>query len=57
VARAAAANIDLRPLSYFSHPEAGPDCAPPPGMLLGFSAFTPEQIARGALRLAQALAP
>ena len=55
VARAAAAGVDLRALSYFSHPEAGPDCAAPPGMLLGFSAFTPEQIARGVLRLAQAL--
>ncbi|RZA36792.1 MAG: PLP-dependent aminotransferase family protein [Lysobacteraceae bacterium] len=55
VARATAAGIDLRPLSYYAHPAAGPECTAPPGMLLGFSAFTPEQIRAGAQRLEQAL--
>ena len=55
LARATAAGIDLRPLSYYVHPDAGPDCAAPPGMLLGFSAFTPEQIRTGIARLEQAL--
>jgi GntR family transcriptional regulator/MocR family aminotransferase len=55
--RAAAAGIDLRPLSYYIHPHAGPECAAPPGLLLGFSAFTPADIRTGVGRLAQALAP
>ncbi|MCA1858194.1 PLP-dependent aminotransferase family protein [Massilia oculi] len=55
VARATAAGIDLRPLSYYAHPAAGPACATGPGLLLGFSAFTPAQIAEGVARLAQAL--
>ncbi len=54
-ARAIAAGIDLRPLAYYTNPAAGPDCAAPPGLLLGFSAFTPEQIRAGVARLAQAL--
>ncbi|MDK6075519.1 PLP-dependent aminotransferase family protein [Massilia varians] len=57
VARALAAGVDLRPLSYYVHPQAGPACAAPPGMLLGFSAFTPAEIRAGVVRLAQALAP
>lgn len=55
VARALDAGIDLRPLSYYMHPDAGPDCAARPGMLLGFSAFTPEQIRAGMATLEQAL--
>jgi GntR family transcriptional regulator/MocR family aminotransferase len=55
VARALAAGVDVRPLSYYVNPDAGPDCAVPPGMLLGFSAFTPEQIGAGMVRLEQAL--
>jgi GntR family transcriptional regulator/MocR family aminotransferase len=55
-ARAFAAGVDVRPLSYYAHPAAGPDCAMPPGLLLGFSAFTPEQIRAGVARLAEALA-
>ncbi|MCC2957776.1 PLP-dependent aminotransferase family protein [Massilia sp. IC2-477] len=55
VARAAAAGVEVRPLSYFAHPQAGPACAVPPGMLLGFSAFTPQQIRAGVAQLAQAL--
>jgi GntR family transcriptional regulator/MocR family aminotransferase len=56
-ARAAAAGVDLRTLSYYTNPSAGADCALPPGLLLGFSAFTPEQIRAGVDRLAQALVP
>ncbi|GAB3387372.1 MocR-like pyridoxine biosynthesis transcription factor PdxR [Massilia agri] len=55
VARALDAGVDLRPLSYFAHPQAGPECAVPPGLLLGFSAFTPVQIRAGVARLEQAL--
>jgi GntR family transcriptional regulator/MocR family aminotransferase len=55
VARASAAGVDLRSLSYYVNPAAGPDCAVPPGMLLGFSAFTPAQIRAGVRRLEQAL--
>jgi len=55
VARAGEAGVDLRPLSYFAHPQAGPACAVPPGLLLGFSAFTPPQIRAGVARLEEAL--
>jgi GntR family transcriptional regulator/MocR family aminotransferase len=55
-ARALAAGVDVRPLSYYANPAAGPDCAVPPGLLLGFSAFTPEQIRAGVGRLEEALA-
>ncbi|MGO4475768.1 PLP-dependent aminotransferase family protein [Massilia sp. 2TAF26] len=55
VARASAAGVDVRSLSYYVNPAAGPDCAVPPGMLLGFSAFTPAQIRAGVRRLEQAL--
>lgn len=54
-ARAASAGIDLRALAYYTNPAAGPDCAMPPGLLLGFSAFTPAQIRAGVGRLEQAL--
>jgi GntR family transcriptional regulator/MocR family aminotransferase len=54
-ARALAGGVEVRPLSYYAHPAAGPDCAMPPGLLLGFSAFTPEQIRAGVARLEQAL--
>jgi GntR family transcriptional regulator/MocR family aminotransferase len=56
VARALAAGVEVRPLSYYANPGAGPDCAVPPGMLLGFSAFTPAQIRAGMARLEGALA-
>jgi GntR family transcriptional regulator/MocR family aminotransferase len=55
VARAVAAGVDVRPLGYYVNPAAGPDCAVPPGLLLGFSAFTPAQIRAGVARLAQAI--
>jgi GntR family transcriptional regulator/MocR family aminotransferase len=54
-ARALAAGVDVRPLAYYTNPAAGPDCAVPPGLLLGFSAFTPNEIRAGIQRLAQAL--
>jgi GntR family transcriptional regulator/MocR family aminotransferase len=54
-ARAAAAGVDVRPLAYYRNPAAGPDCAIPPGLLLGFSAFTPDEIRAGVARLEQAL--
>jgi GntR family transcriptional regulator/MocR family aminotransferase len=53
--RALAAGVDLRTLAYYTNPAAGPDCAVPPGLLLGFSAFTPAQIRAGVTRLTQAL--
>jgi GntR family transcriptional regulator/MocR family aminotransferase len=56
-ARAAAAGVDVRTLAYYTNPAAGPDCAMPPGLLLDFSAFTPDQIRAGVDRLAQALVP
>jgi GntR family transcriptional regulator/MocR family aminotransferase len=55
-ARALAGGVDVRPLAYYTNPAAGPDCAVPPGLLLGFSAFTPNEIRAGIQRLAQALA-
>ncbi|ALK95555.1 GntR family transcriptional regulator [Massilia sp. WF1] len=55
VARAVAGGVDVRPLSYYTNPDAGPDCAVPPGMLLGFSAFTPAQIRTGVARLEAAI--
>lgn len=55
VQRAQAAGVDVRPLSYYANPAAGPDCAVAPGLLLGFSAFRPDQIRAGVLGLAQAL--
>ncbi|CAH0206647.1 HTH-type transcriptional regulatory protein GabR [Massilia sp. Bi118] len=54
-ARAGAEGVDVRPLSYYTNPAAGPDCAVPPGLLLGFSAFTPAQIRAGIGRLEQAI--
>jgi GntR family transcriptional regulator/MocR family aminotransferase len=54
--RAAAAGVDVRQLAYYAHPAAGPDCAMPPGLLLGFSAFTPKEIRAGVGRLEEALA-
>jgi GntR family transcriptional regulator/MocR family aminotransferase len=54
-ARALAAGVDVRPLAYYTNPAAGPDCAVPPGLLLGFSAFTPNEIRAGIQRLEQAI--
>jgi GntR family transcriptional regulator/MocR family aminotransferase len=54
-ARASAGGVDVRPLSYYTNPAAGPDCAVPPGLLLGFSAFTPAQIRAGIRQLEKAI--
>jgi GntR family transcriptional regulator/MocR family aminotransferase len=54
-ARAGAGGVDVRPLSYYTNPSAGPDCAVPPGLLLGFSAFTPAQIRAGIRQLEKAI--
>ncbi|WP_288377931.1 PLP-dependent aminotransferase family protein, partial [uncultured Massilia sp.] len=53
--RATDAGVDVRELAYFAHPQAGPECAVQPGLLLGFSAFTPEQIRAGVARMEEAL--
>lgn len=53
--RAQVAGIEVRPLSYYANPAARPDCAVAPGLLLGFSAFLPEEIRAGVLGLARAL--
>jgi len=54
--RARECGIDVRTLGYYAHPDGGADCAVAPGLLLGFSAFTPAQIRDGVQRLEQALA-
>jgi GntR family transcriptional regulator/MocR family aminotransferase len=54
-ARAGAGGVDVRPLAYYTNPDAGPDCAVPPGLLLGFSAFTPDEIRAGIARLERAI--
>ena len=53
--RAGAGVVDVWPLAYYTNPAAGPDCAVPPGLLLGFSAFTPDEIRAGVARLEQAI--
>jgi GntR family transcriptional regulator/MocR family aminotransferase len=55
VRRAFEAGIDVRPLSYYANPAAGPECAVAPGLLLGFSAHSPAQIQDGAAVLARVL--
>jgi GntR family transcriptional regulator/MocR family aminotransferase len=50
--RARERGIELRTLGYYSNPQAGPECAVDPGLLLGFSAFTPQQIRAGVAALA-----
>jgi GntR family transcriptional regulator/MocR family aminotransferase len=54
-AAALAAGIELRPLSYYRHPQAARACAVPPGLLLGFSAIKPADIARASAQLARVL--
>ncbi|HEX6735245.1 MAG TPA: PLP-dependent aminotransferase family protein [Azonexus sp.] len=50
-ARLAEAGIETRPLAFY-----GIARRPPPGLVLGYSAFTPEQIRAGVARMAAALA-
>jgi GntR family transcriptional regulator/MocR family aminotransferase len=51
--RAGAIGVELRTLGYYATPRAGPECAVDPGLLLGFSAFTPQQIRAGVADLAR----
>jgi GntR family transcriptional regulator/MocR family aminotransferase len=46
--------VDVRTLGYYRNPQAGPDCAIDPGLLLGFSAFAPDVIRAGVDDLARA---
>jgi GntR family transcriptional regulator/MocR family aminotransferase len=47
--------IELRPLAYYASPVATPECATAPGLVLGFSAIAPAQIAQGLAVLAKVL--
>ncbi|MFL6674746.1 MAG: PLP-dependent aminotransferase family protein [Massilia sp.] len=47
--------IEVRPLSYYANPAAGPECQVAPGLLLGFSAIAPGAIRAGAQALARVL--
>ncbi len=47
--------VDVRTLGYYTNPQAGAACAIDPGLLLGFSAFTPDVIRAGVDDLARAL--
>jgi GntR family transcriptional regulator/MocR family aminotransferase len=47
--------IDVRTLGYYANPAAGADCAIAPGLLLGFSAFTPDVLRAGVADLARAM--
>lgn len=51
----AAAGIELRPLSYYSDPGAPEECRSAPGLLLGFAAIAPPEIAHGLDVLARLL--
>lgn len=53
--RAREAGIDLRTLGYYANPDAGAACAVDPGLLLGFSAFRPDEIRAGVRTLEQVL--
>ena len=56
VARSAQqAGVDLRPLSYYAHPAATPECAIGPGLLLGFAAVPAAHTAPALERLARVL--
>ncbi|MEO7497246.1 MAG: PLP-dependent aminotransferase family protein [Massilia sp.] len=48
--------VEMRPLCYYAHPGASAACATAPGLLLGFSAIAPPQIAHGVELLARVLA-
>ncbi|OON59737.1 GntR family transcriptional regulator [Massilia sp. KIM] len=49
------AGIELRPLSYYTHAIATPECAVTPGLVLGFSAVGPADIRQGVDKLAQVM--
>ena len=50
-----ARGIELRPLGHYADPEAGPACATPAGLLLGFAAIKPDEIGHGIRVLGQLL--
>ena len=47
--------IELRPLGHYADPDAGAACATPPGLLLGFAAIPPAEMAHGLLELGRIL--
>lgn len=47
--------IELRPLGHYADPDAGPACATPAGLLLGFAAIKPDEIGHGVRVLGQLL--
>ncbi|HZV66264.1 MAG TPA: PLP-dependent aminotransferase family protein [Telluria sp.] len=49
------AGIELRPLSYYASRNAGPACAVAPGLVLGFAAIPPADIALGVKALARVM--
>jgi GntR family transcriptional regulator / MocR family aminotransferase len=55
VQAALAQGIEMRALGYYSNRAAVPACATPPGLVLGFAAITPDEIAHGAKMLAKVL--
>ncbi len=54
-AAAQVAGIEVRPLSYYANRAATPECAFPPGLVLGFSAITPSEIDQGLTVLGRVL--
>ena len=50
-----ARGIELRPLGHYADPDAGAACATPPGLLLGFAAIPPAEMAHGLLELGHIL--
>jgi GntR family transcriptional regulator/MocR family aminotransferase len=55
VQAALAQDIELRALSYYTSRVATPECAVAPGLVLGFSAVTPTEIAHGLAVLTKVL--
>jgi GntR family transcriptional regulator/MocR family aminotransferase len=55
VQAALAEGIELRSLTYYTSRVATPECAVAPGLVLGFSAITPADIAHGLGVLAKVL--
>ncbi|OEZ45759.1 HTH-type transcriptional regulatory protein GabR [Janthinobacterium sp. MP5059B] len=47
--------IELRPLGHYADPAAGPECATPRGLLLGFAAIPPAEMAHGLQELGRIL--
>ena len=50
-----ARGIELRPLGHYADPLAGPACIAPPGLLLGFAAIPPAEMAHGLQELGRIL--